>query len=242
LLRNHLAPEALPGGGLCSVDAIGPAVCGGKPGKAGESIHSLKDLLDHRRLTIDEVLIWASAIAAELRAIHMLGQGHGGVSAGNVCIEGNGAHLERALGHACADQPQDIVQFAALLREMLDNVQVEAGAAHAQWRALDRIAITNLRAGPGSRMKKVASAIRLLCATRKIEISARIELPPGEPVREPEPAPHRPRILMLVREVPPAAQANPDRAFANTAHVYAFLASAASIAAIACRMLLRFVR
>jgi hypothetical protein len=207
-----------------------------------ESLSSLKDLLDQRRLTINQVRTWACALAAELCTLHEHGQVHGAIAVESVWIEGNSAHLGPACGHASANQPNDIVQFAALLRRMLDSVPVESEAVRASWRELDRIAATNSRAGSGSRMKKVALALRLLCSARKFEVRTRTELPAGELVRQEAPERRSQRILMLVREVPPVAPAHPHRFVAKTIHVGAVLASAASIAVTGCIMFLRFTR
>jgi hypothetical protein len=229
-----LVHEAPFGGAVCSPDAI-------ERGTMRQSVLALVDLLEHRSLTTDEVLTWASAIASQLSSLHELGQWHGGVAAESVWIEGTNARLGPAAGQACPNQPQDIVQFAALLRKMLESVPVTE-AARAQWNALDRIASTNSRAGSDSSVKKVASALKLLCSARRIRVLAGSESSAGERVPAPESGRDNRRFLMLVREVPPAAPDNPSRFVAKTVHVCAFLVSAASVAAFGCIMLLRFAK
>jgi hypothetical protein len=208
-------------------------------GTVHTSIVTLSDLLQQRQLTMDEVLPWASAIAAQLSTLHAQGQVHSGVAAESVWIEGNSARLAPAAGQACANRQQDIVDFAALLRKMLESVPVSE-AVQAQWNALDRIATTNSRAGSDSSVKKVASALKLLCSACRLAAPSRSESPAGETVRAPESDRDTPRFIMLVREVPPATPDNPRRFVAKTIHVCAFLASAASIAVLGCIMFLRF--
>jgi len=204
-----------------------------------QSILALSELLEQRQLTMDEVLTWAATIAAQLSTLHAHGQGHAGVAAESVWIEGDSARLAPAAGPACANRQQDIVDFAALLRIMLESVPVTQ-AVQAQWNALDRIATTNSRAGSDSSVKKVASALKLLCSARRIAAPLRSESQAGEKVHEPEPDRDTLRFLMLVREVPPATPDNPRRFVAKTVHVCAFLASAASIAVFGCIMFLRY--
>ena len=181
---------------------------------------TLQDILDHRRLTVSQVIDWASAIAAELSRLHEQGLAHGAVAAEAVRIEHDGASLTPAAGgQACPDLPRDIVEFAGLLRTMIENVRVETDGERAQWSVLDRIATTNSRASSDGRMTKVAAALRLLRSSRTA-------------VPRAEPSGRGARILMLIREVPPATPVNPGRFTAKTIHVAAFLASAAIVAII----------
>jgi hypothetical protein len=191
-------------------------------------VSTLADVCKQRRLAIGEVHAWISAIAAELCLLHERGEAHGAVAAENVCIEAHGARLS-ASAATSTDQSRDIVQFAALLRQMLDRVQLETESEQAQWRVLDGIATTNSQAAPGRRIKKVAMALKLLRRVPKVEIRV------AEP---PRPAPVR--VLMLVREAPSEAPATPTRRTVNGLQVLAFLGSAACLAVAGCFVFMRF--
>ncbi len=206
-----------------------------------EAANTLAEVLEQQRCTTDEVCAWFSALATELSALHEMGQAHGSVTAANVAVTGGIAHLLPSL-HAGDDTSQDIVRFAALLREMLDSIQPECEAARAKWNALDRVASTNAIARPGSRMKKIALALRLLNSTAKVVVQAPAPVMEAASPAPTEPAARRPRVLLLVREVKPEAPARRRRFVLKTIHVWAILVSMAGVAAAACLMFLRFTR
>ena len=187
---------------------------------------TLAEFLDSRRLHLAEVRAWASAVATELSTLHEQGRAHGTVAAETVRIEGNRASLMPCRANqAQPDQVADIVQFGALLQKMLACTQVNTGAERAMWDRLDRIAITASRAAAGSRMKKVASALKLV-------------RPPSKPA-----VPRRgARVLVLVREVSPTESANIRQDTWKFFHVGVFLASAASVAVVGCLMLIRLMQ
>jgi hypothetical protein len=217
---------------------------------------TLSDLLRTRRITINEALTWATEIAQQLTALHERGQIHGAVAADRVAFAGKQAILTpAAVVPESVSQPQDIAQFAALLRQMLDSVQIHSDAARAQWNALDRIATTNAQAASGSRMNKVAWAIKLVRPARRAEVlrprvpptqleaPARVAAPaPGPVACEPISKPRTQRLLMLPA-VPPR-EGDSEEGYRTTyeaknVHVWAFLASAATIALIGCILFVR---
>ena len=193
---------------------------------------SLSQSLEQRRVTVDEVLAWSSAIAAELCALHQRGQVHGEVTAANILVLGAQANLAPRPGDTSATAADDIAQFAALLREMLEHADAGSPAARAEWRALQRVAETNANAGPGSRIKKVSLALQVLKSARRVERPAPVKAVP-------ESRPRGPRVLMLVRAVPVAAEARRRRIVVNMRHVWAFLVSAASVAIAGSMLFLR---
>ena len=201
---------------------------------------NLQEHLLDRRLTMDEVLGWSTSIATEVAAIHEQGHAHGGVAPENVRVEGNVARLTPPVFGADPNgQPQDIVRFAALLRAMLNGVDPASDMARAQWSALDRIAKTNSYAATGSRMKRVVLALKLLRSGCKVEAPPPVEAEFAGEVEATHPAR---RILMLVREVPPAVVPLPKQISATTIHVVAFLVSAATLAVSGCLLFLKYMR
>ena len=205
-----------------------------------ESIRALRHLLSTRRLAIAEVIAWSTGIAGELAALHHEGRWHGAITAENIWVAGVSTRLGPP-HPAAAGELEDIVQFAVLLREMLQAVDLETESQRAQWNAVDRIAATNLRAAEGCRMKKVAWALKLLRATRPVAAPPRFELPTTDLATEPSPEPTRPqqRFIMLVREITPEPEPNPSRFYAKTLHIWGFVASAAALVGIGCAIVLK---
>jgi hypothetical protein len=199
---------------------------------------TLADLRNQRSLTMEEVLAWASAIAAELCTLHDLGRWHGAVQLDNVSIDGDKARLAPGPGLLPVNQPLDIQDFAALLRKMLESVP-ETEGSRAQRAALEGIANSNSTAASGSRMRKVALALKLVLAARRAAAPVRIATPVEQPP-QPKPAPRK--VLMLIREVPPPVPVAPRRFAVGNIHVFALLASAATIAIVGCLLFLRLVR
>lgn len=173
---------------------------------------TLRALLDERRLRMHEAVAWAAEISAEMAELYREGQAHGAVLAENVLIDGGNAHLTPAINpHASGDLPE----FAALLRQMLDRVEMNTDAERVQGEILERIAATNENAASNIGINKVAAALRLLRFTRRREAPAAQE---------------------TIVPVPPR------RFVLKTIHVSALLASAATVAVIGCMLVLKFLR
>jgi len=204
---------------------------------------TLAELMEHRQLTMDEVLSWAPAIAMGLEAVHMEGRCHGNVSAVEVRIDGNRAVLmPGSAGFETEKQPADIAQFAGLLKAMLKRAVVESDEDRASWRVLDRIASTNANASEGSRIRKVTAALKLVRPKYRLataQASAEVLEPAGEDEQD---APRLKRVLMLVREVPPEEPQKLPRTYAKTVHLWAYFATAVGLAVTACMFYLRCAR
>lgn len=113
-------------------------------------------------ITIGQAIAWASSVANQLTVLHESGKCHGQVSAGHVLVQDGSAVLTAPSPRSSSTQSEDILHFAYLLREMLGSVQALTDAGRNKWTVLDRIAMTNSQVGSGGRMKKVASALKLL--------------------------------------------------------------------------------
>ena len=196
---------------------------------------TLEELLNSRRVRLDEVIVWASALAGQLSTLHEQGQAHGGVAPETVRIDAGGVYLvPYGEGKSQPDQARDIVQFAALLRKMLAGAEADTPAERAQWNALEGVAAANSQAAEGSRMKKVVLALKLVGRARKrVKSCHTVTLAPAKRGQ---------RVLLLVREVSPAEDAHAGKPVSKPIRIAAILASAASIAVFCGLVLLRFVK
>ena len=198
---------------------------------------TLEELLNSRRVRLDEVMAWASALAGQLSTLHDQRQSHGGVVAEMVRIDAGGAHLMPGrVGEPQSGQARDIVEFAALLRGMLAGAEADTPAERAQWNALEGVAAANTHAAEGSRMKKVVLALKLVGPARKAVKFCPAVTP------TPAPAKRGQRVLLLVREVSPTEQASAGKAVSKPIRIAVLLASAASLAVFCGLVLLRFVK
>src|SRR5579862_1354393 len=88
-----------------------------------DGVRTLKALMEGRQLTWDEVLDWSSEVAAELSLLHEQGGCHGDITPEGVWIENGSARLSPGADlRASANWAQDILQFSALLRQMIGAV------------------------------------------------------------------------------------------------------------------------
>jgi hypothetical protein len=204
---------------------------------------SLAELMAHRQLTMDELLAWAPEIAMGLEAMHAEGRSHGNVSAAEVRIDGHRAVLmPGGAGFDSEKQPEDIAQFAGLLKAMLKRATVASDEERASWRVIDKIASTNANASEGSRIKKVTAALKLVRPKYRAAAQATAEAEAVAPRDDEEQeAPPLKRVLMLVREVPPEEPERPRR-YAKTIHLWAYFATAVGLAVTACMFYLRCAR
>src|ERR1700693_929822 len=86
----------------------------------------LSDLLTHEIMTPRQALDFAIAIGDALALLHKSGKSHGGVSTENVWVHQNEAMLASRRPNAGVPM-DDIVQFGALLRALLDVCQPQEG-------------------------------------------------------------------------------------------------------------------
>ena len=160
-------------------------------------VRTLTAVMEHEKLTMEQVLAWASEIADEVSQLHEQGNDHGDIRPDEVWIEGGSARLGPAASGAIPNASRDIQQFSAVLRQMLDRVRNESSGEVRE--ALEDIAATNTRALAGCSMRKVATALRVLRFSRQVELLSKrtetaqpiSEAPPEKPARRR----FRPRLI-----------------------------------------------
>ncbi len=176
----------------------------------------LSSFLKHRSLPAPAILDYAVEIAENLAELHQRGQAHGAVTPENAIVVRGTACLDRPASSLRATAADDIRQYAALVRALIEASDDRPGTDAAQVRALlEPIIRGYLRPEPqraAGQMKKAVIALKLLRVSTPRAQSAPIAFSPVEPVIPGgDPKPSR-RILLLVRRVqPPAALPQPAR-------------------------------
>jgi hypothetical protein len=124
----------------------------------------LSDLLTHEIMTPRQALDFAIAIGDALALLHKSGKSHGGVSTENVWVHQNEAMLASRRPNAGVPM-DDIVQFGALLRALLDVCQPQEGPLNT---AMARIADCYVPSDPVQcvpEIRKAVAALKMLRVT-----------------------------------------------------------------------------